>query len=269
MRWPGPIARFVRPIAELSALVALAIFLACLPKWALAQPPASAGEESTAASPEQSPEQTDELPPPLTEYYGRTIAPTMSYHGAPWLTRATREREEHGEEMLDALEIAAGQSVADFGCGNGYHTLKLAERVGPTGRVWAVDIQQEMLHLLANRAEQTGVEHLEMVLCSPIDPKLPPGELDLILLVDVYHELSYPEQVLAGLRRALKPEGRLVLVEFRGEDPLVPIKPEHKMTRAQVLKELVPNGFRLAGQYDKLPWQHVLWFQPAEPTGQP
>lgn len=202
----------------------------------------------------------DALPAPLTHYRGREIAPTMSHLGAAWLTRDTREAEERAEEMLAALGLAAGQNVCDFGCGNGYHTLKMAEHVGPSGRVWAVDLQSEMLHLLDERAKAAGMANIVPVESTEINPKLPPASQDLVLLVDVYHELSYPEQVLAALRASLRPRGRLVLVEFREEDPLVPIKPLHKMSKAQILREILPNGFRLAEQYDKLPWQHLMAF---------
>ena len=231
--------------------------------------PAAEADQATATAPADSPlatTDTEDLPPPLTEYFGRQIAPTMTFHGAPWLTRKVREKEESAKEMLSALEVQPGQVVCDFGCGNGYHTIPLARMVGPSGRVLAVDVQPEMLRLLDAPMGEVIRERIELIAATPIDPRLPDGQLDLILLVDVYHELSYPEQVLSALRRALKPSGRLVLVEFRGEDLLVPIRPEHKMTKAQVLKELEPNGFRLVRQYDELPWQHLLFFE-AAPAG--
>ena len=133
--------------------------------------------------------------------------------------------------------------------------------VGKTGRVLAVDIQPEMLRLLEARANEQALKNVELIQGSVIDPKLPEGELDLIMLVDVYHEFSYPEQMLRAMRQALKPDGRLVLVEFRLEDPSVPIKLEHKMSKEQVKKELLPNGYKLAEEFDKLPWQHVMFFQ--------
>jgi ubiquinone/menaquinone biosynthesis C-methylase UbiE len=192
---------------------------------------------------------------------GRTIAPYMTYHGASWLVREEREREEHCKAMLKALAIKPGQTVCDMGCGNGFYTLKLAKLVGKTGRVLAVDIQPEMLRLLEARANEKSLKNVELIQSSVIDPKLPEGELDLIMLVDVYHEFSYPEQMLRAMREALKPDGRLVLVEFRLEDPSVPIKLEHKMSKEQVKKELVPNGYKLAEEFDDLPWQHVMFFQ--------
>ncbi|HUY31360.1 MAG TPA: class I SAM-dependent methyltransferase [Pirellulales bacterium] len=203
-----------------------------------------------------------DIPPPLTEYMGRAIAPYMTYHGATWLVREEREREEHCRSMLKALAIKPGQTVCDMGCGNGYYTLKLAKLVGKTGRVLAVDIQPEMLRLLEAWAKEQAIKNVELIQGSVIDPKLPEGKLDLILLADVYHEFSYPEQMLRAMRKALKPDGRLVLVEFRLEDPSVPIKLEHKMSKEQVKKELLPNGYKLVEEFDKLPWQHVMFFQP-------
>lgn len=206
----------------------------------------------------------EELPPALTHYQGREIAQTMHYLGADWLTRESRQREEDCEKMLAALKVKAGQQVCDLGCGNGFYTLPLAEMVGEDGRVYAVDIQQEMLHLLDERAQAAGRKNIEPILGSPIDPRLPEGKLDLILLVDVYHELSHPEHMLQAMRRALRPKGRLVLVEFRLEDPNVPIKLLHKMSKEQIMKEIPPNGFRLVEEYDELPWQHMMFFEPDE-----
>ena len=204
------------------------------------------------------------IPQPLKRYKGREIAQTMHYTGAPWLTRESREREEECSTLLKALHIQPGQTIGDLGCGNGFYTLKLAELTGEQGRVLAVDIQQEMLHFLAERAEAAGITNIEPILATTVDPRLPEGELDLVLLVDVYHELSNPEEVLREIRNSLKPKGRMVLVEFRLEDRNVPIKLLHKMSKAQILKELVPNGFKLVEQFDKLPWQHVMFFERAD-----
>lgn len=207
-------------------------------------------------------------PAPLTEYKGRTIAPTMTYHGADWLTRKEREQEEHCKTLLKALNVKPGQAVCDMGCGNGFYTLRLAKLVGKQGRVLAVDVQSEMLHLLDLRAKQSRFENIEPIQGTLTDPKLPEGEVDLILLVDVYHEFSHPEQMLRAMRQALKPHGRLVLVEFRLEDPEVPIKLLHKMSKAQIMKELPPNGFKLVEEFEKLPWQHVMFFErDEEPLG--
>lgn len=206
----------------------------------------------------------EEQPPPLTHYKGRQIAQTMHYLGASWLTREERQREEGTELLLKCLKIKPGQTVCDMGCGNGYYTLELARMVGEKGKVLAVDIQPEMLSLLNQRAKQAGLANVEPVLGTLIDPKLPAGKVDLILCVDVYHEFSHPEHMLQAMRKALAPGGRVVLVEFRLEDPDVPIKLLHKMSKEQILKELPPNGYKLAEQYDELPWQHAMFFERAE-----
>ena len=199
-------------------------------------------------------------------YMGRRIADVMSYQGAEWLIRASREEEEQPEAMLDALKIAPGSTVADVGAGVGYTSLRIARRVGPEGLVLATDIQPQMLKMLASNARTAGVENIRPIRSTATDPKLPEGEVDLILMVDVYHECTDPEATLRGLRKALKPGGRLVLVEFRGEDPEVPIKPEHKMTLKQVRLELEPQGFRFLDSYEFLPWQHIIVFEkPADP----
>lgn len=201
-------------------------------------------------------------PPPLTEYQGRRIAQTMHWLGAEWLIRDEREREERCSLMLTSLDIKPGMTVCDMGCGNGFYTVQLAKIVGPKGKVYAVDIQPEMLKFLGERAKKAKVANrIEPVLGELWDPKLPEGKLDLILLVDVYHEFSHPEHMLDAMRKSLAPGGRVVLVEYRGEDPEVPIKPEHKMTKAQIKKELLPNGYKLVKEFDKLPWQHMMWFE--------
>ena len=211
---------------------------------------------SEQAAAEESP-----IPPPAKEYKGREIAQTMHFLGAPWLTRESRDREEDCNTMLAALHLKPGDTVCDLGCGNGFYTLQLAKLVGEKGRVLAVDIQREMLELLKDRAAEEKVTNIEPVLGTLVDPKLPEGSIDLVLLVDVYHEFSHPEQMLAAIRKSLKPTGRVALVEFRAEDPAVPIKPLHKMSKAQISKEIPPNGFKLVEEFDKLPWQHLMFFQ--------
>ncbi len=208
------------------------------------------------------------LPPPLVTYKGREIATTMHYLGAPWLVRESREREEECTTMLKALHVKPGQTVCDMGCGNGFYTLKLAEIVGKEGKVLAVDIQPEMLSLLRHRADADQLKNVKTILGSTVDPHLPEGKVDLILCVDVYHEFSNPEEMLAAMRKSLAPHGRVALVEFRGEDPNVPIKPLHKMTKEQILKEWPPNGFKLVEQFDKLPWQHLMFFEATEGKGE-
>ena len=195
-----------------------------------------------------------------THFMGREIARTMHYRGASWLVRESRDREEEPRKLLGALGLEPGQSVCDIGCGNGFYTLLLARHVGPKGLVYAVDIQPEMLDLLAERAKARGVTNIRRVVGTATDPKLPAGQIDLILAVDVYHEFSHPGEMLEAMRASLKPRGRLVLVEFRLEDPEVPIKLLHKMSQRQVMRELTSNGFKLVGQFDELPWQHVLEF---------
>jgi ubiquinone/menaquinone biosynthesis C-methylase UbiE len=204
------------------------------------------------------------IPRAKTRYKGREIAQTMHYTGAPWLMRDERQREEDCALLLQELDIKPGQVVCDMGCGNGFYTLQLARLVGEQGRVLAVDIQSEMLHMLGERATAEGLSNIELIEGTPVDPKLPPKSVDLILLVDVYHEFSHPEAMLAAMRGALKEGGRVALVEFRLEDPNVPIKLLHKMSKKQILKEFPPNGFKLVEQFDKLPWQHLMFFERAE-----
>lgn len=199
-------------------------------------------------------------PPAVTEYKGRRVAQTMHWLGAEWLIRDEREREERCSLMLTSLDVKPGMTVCDMGCGNGFYSVQLAKMVGEKGKVYAVDIQPKMLEFLKERADKAKVTNIEPVLGQLWDPKLPEGKIDLILLVDVYHEFSHPEQMLAAMHKALSPDGKLVLVEYRGEDPEVPIKVEHKMSKAQILKELPPNGFKLVKEFDKLPWQHMMWF---------
>ena len=194
-------------------------------------------------------------------FRGRQIAPVMSYVGAPWLTRPEREQEEDPARLLEILRIRPGDTVADIGCGNGYFALRIARKIGPKGRVIGVDIQPEMLELLRKRASRQEIENVSTVLCTETDPKLEPGTVDLAIMVDVYHELAKPTPVMHALRRALKPGGRVALVEYRGEDPSVPIKPLHRMTVAQAEAEMAALGFEKV-EFDtrSLPVQHVLVF---------
>jgi len=204
---------------------------------------------------------TVDIPPPLTHFMGREIAQTMHFTGAPWLVRESRQREEDCRLLIEALEIQPGQTVCDMGCGNGFYTLELARRVGPRGLVYAVDVQPEMLRMLLARLLAEGIQNVKPVLGTAIDPRLPKGDVDLVVCIDVYHEFSHPNAMLEMIRESLAPGGRLVLAEFRGEDPAVPIKPLHKMTKAQVRAELEPAGFQLAREFDRLPWQHLLFFE--------
>jgi ubiquinone/menaquinone biosynthesis C-methylase UbiE len=192
---------------------------------------------------------------PLT---GRKIAPVMGSAGADWLDRSERESEEHPDQALDALGLKPGMVVGDVGAGTGYMSLKMAKRVGPSGKVYAEDVQPEMLRLLRQNAAKAKVTNVETVLGNETDPKLPPGQLDLILLVDVYHEFSQPQKMLQRMREALKPDGRLVLLEYRKEDPTIPIRPEHKMSVQEVKTELEAEGFRMDQVLETLPRQHIL-----------
>ena len=195
-------------------------------------------------------------------YMGREIAHVMGHEGAEWLDRPEREREERPAQLLDALKIAPGSVVADVGAGSGFFTFRLASRVGPKGRAIAVDIQPEMLELIRRRAKARGVANVRTVQGTITDPKLPPNSVDLILLVDVYHEFSHPWEMTRAMTRALTPGGRLVLVEYRAEDPNVPIKRVHKMSAAQVRREMaVHPALRCERTVGVLPRQHLLVFR--------
>lgn len=194
---------------------------------------------------------------PLT---GREYAWPMGVAGAPWLDRPERIREEQPDRALDLIDIKAGSTVADIGAGSGYFTERLARRVGPMGRVYANDIQPGMLELIEDRMEKNKLTNVVPVLGGVDDPKLPAGVLDLALMVDVYHEFSNPEAMLRGIGASLKPGGRLVLLEYRAEDPKVNILSDHKMTKAQVRREVEAAGFRLERIDDRLPIQHLFIF---------
>jgi ubiquinone/menaquinone biosynthesis C-methylase UbiE len=192
---------------------------------------------------------------------GRQPAPVMGMGGAPWLVRPEREAEEAPEEALDAIGVSKGATVADIGAGVGYFTWRLAARVGPAGKVYAVDVQPGMLRQLRQNMAERKLTNYEAVLGAEDDPRLPAAGIDLALLVDVYHEFSQPRKMLQKIRAALKPEGRMVLLEYRKEDPNVPIRPEHKMSVAEVKAEIEPEGFRLEKTLEILPRQHILIFR--------
>jgi len=194
---------------------------------------------------------------PLT---GREYALPMSAAGAAWLDRDERQREENTELSLRLLDVQRGSVVADVGAGSGYYSARLARLVGPGGRVYASDIQQAMLDIIRNRIERDRIPNIELVLATPTDPRLPRGAVDLAVMVDVYHEFSEPQVMLRRIRESLKPGGRMVLLEYRGEDPKVPILPAHKMTVAQAKAEVEAEGFTLTTVKEDLPWQHVLIF---------
>ena len=203
----------------------------------------------------------DQGPPALLEYKGREIARTMHWQGAPWLMRKLREEEEKTSEMIKELKLKPGISVADIGSGNGYHTLMMAKIIGEKGQAYAVDIQPEMLIMLEERAKKAGMKNIKLIENRFWDTDLPEKSVDFVLMADVYHEFSHPQQMLSSIKKSLKEDGVVCLLEFKSEDPKVPIKPEHKMSKAQVIKEMSSNGFVLSRSYDKLPWQHLLFFK--------
>ena len=194
---------------------------------------------------------------------GREIAPVMGVGGAGWLERPEREAEEEPARAIEALDIKPGMTVADIGAGSGYYTVRLARKVGADGKVYATDIQVGMLSIIQRRAAMEKLTNIVPVLGAADDPKLPPGSMDLVLMVDVYHELAAPQAFVRRLREALKPDGRLVLIEFRKEDPRVPIKEEHKMSVAEVRQELSADGYAIDRVIDVLPWQHIIVLKPA------
>jgi precorrin-6B methylase 2 len=194
-------------------------------------------------------------------YMGREIAQVMGWQGAAWLEREEREKEERGDLLLRELALKPGQDVADIGAGTGYYSRRMAPLVGPRGTVYAVDVQPEMLKLLEEGARRAGLANIKPVRGSETRVNLADASIDLAILVDVYHELEYPQEVTASLVRALRPGGRLVLVEYRAEDPRVPIKALHKMSEAQVRKELASDLLAWERTSHVLPWQHVVIFR--------
>ena len=191
---------------------------------------------------------------------GRRYALTMGVEGADWLDRAERDSEEEPDHAIDVLKITKGSTVADIGAGSGYMTVKLAKKVGPDGRVFANDIQPGMLDLLTRRLQKNKITNVSTVLGTQDDPRLPLDAIDLVLMVDVYHELSQPQLMLRHIRASLKPTGRLVLLEYRKEDPNIPIKPEHKMSVTEAKLEVEAEGFKLTKTNEDLPRQHILIF---------
>jgi ubiquinone/menaquinone biosynthesis C-methylase UbiE len=193
---------------------------------------------------------------------GRRFAPVMGYQGAAWLERSERDEEEAPDIALNVLKIPKGASVADIGAGSGFITERLSARVGPTGRVFANDLQPQMLQILGRRLAQRNITNVTLVQGTIDDPRLDPASVDLEIMVDVYHELSQPQAMLRRLRAALRPGGRLVLLEYRKEDPTIPIKFEHKMSVAEAKMELEAEGFTLTKIDEALPRQHILIFTP-------
>ena len=194
-------------------------------------------------------------------YLGREISHVMGFHGAQWLERTERMDEERPDLVLNALEIKPGMAVADIGAGTGFYAWRIAQRVGMTGMVYAVDVQPEMIKALEKQMSRRGVANVKPTLGAVDDPKLAANSLDLALMVDVYHEFEQPYEMLAAIVRAVKPGGRVAFVEFRGSDPKVPIKPLHTMTEAQVRREAAVHPLEWVATTRELPWQHVIVFR--------
>ena len=201
-------------------------------------------------------------------YLGREIAHVMGPGGIIWLERSERETEEKPQLVIDALEIQPGQTIADLGAGSGYYSFRIAPLVGPTGKVLAIDIEPTMLDVIAQRASREHVANIATVRSSARDPNLAPHSVDLLFMVDVYHELEYPYEVMSRVREALKPGGRVALVEYRAEDPAVQIKPVHKMSEAQVRREMQAAGFKHVKTVRTLPLQHLILFEAGSPPPQ-
>jgi ubiquinone/menaquinone biosynthesis C-methylase UbiE len=195
---------------------------------------------------------------PITK---RKYAQVMGAAGAGWLERSEREEEENPDKAIQVLGLKPGMKAADVGAGTGYFTVRMAKLVGPEGKIYACDIQQQMLDMLRRRLRTEKIQNVELVRGTVTDPMLPKGTMDLILMVDVYHEFSEPQAMLRKMKEALAPEGRLVLLEFRKEDPSVPIRVEHKMSVAEVRAELEAEGFKLDRLLDVLPRQHIFIFR--------
>lgn len=192
-------------------------------------------------------------------YMGREIAYVMGHEAADWLDRPERDKEEGSERLVPLLGLKPTDAVADIGAGSGYFSFRLSAAV-PRGYVYAIDIQKEMLDMIEARKTKAGVANIVTLLGGVADPRLKPNAIDLILLVDTYHEFSYPREMGRAMARALKPGGRIALVEYRGEDPKVPIRDTHRMTQEQAKKEMAAVGLIWQRTDDSLPWQHLMFF---------
>lgn len=194
-------------------------------------------------------------------YLGREIAHVMGPGGVPWLERRERDTEERPQLMIDALQIEPGQVIADLGAGSGYYSFRIAPLVGERGNVLAIDVEPRMLRIITERAKRAAVANVTTVLSTPSDPNLEPNSVDLLFMVDVYHELEFPLEMMTKVREALKPGGRVALIEYRAEDPAVMIKPVHKMSERQIIRELTAAGFRHQKTIRTLPLQHLVVFE--------
>jgi ubiquinone/menaquinone biosynthesis C-methylase UbiE len=244
--------------------------LALIPILALAFAPAYAPGTVVAAQTQEG----GEAPRPIYEtravhdpngtgkfYMGREIAQVMGPGGIPWLDRANRDEQEKPELVLKALNLKGGEVVADLGAGSGYFSFRIAPKVGSAGKVLAVEIQDEMLREIRQRAAAQGISNVEAVKGSETDPNLPANTVDIVLMVDVYHELAFPYEVMMKIREALKPGGRVVFVEYRKEDPAVAIKEVHKMSVEQIEKEMKVIGLKRVETIETLPLQHIVIFK--------
>ena len=192
-------------------------------------------------------------------YMGREIAYVMGYQGIGWLERSEREKEENVSKLIKNMRIKPNDFIADIGAGSGYHAFRMASLV-PNGLVYAVDIQTEMLMAIENKKTFSENSNIETILGTEKTVELPKNSVDKILMVDVYHEFSFPIEMIASMKSALKSNGELFLIEYRAEDPLVPIKTIHKMSEKQAIKEMEAAGFKLRKNIDNLPWQHCMIF---------
>ena len=197
-------------------------------------------------------------------YMGREISHVMGHQGAAWLDRRTRERQERTDLLVENLQLEPGNNVADIGAGSGYFSLLMARQVGPTGSVYAVDIQPEMLAIIESKSAGAGLKNIQRILASEDNPNLNPESIDLALFVDAYHEFKWPREVMSAIHTALVPDGKIVLIEYREEDPTVAIQPLHKMSAKQARKELEHIGFKFVENGDFLPQQHFLLFKKIE-----
>lgn len=229
------------------------------------QSPAGRPGQAAGAPQALAPDQAYTTSPPQSGgrgkiYMGREIAAMMGAAGGSWLERDNRQQEEEVSQAVARLPLQPDDVVADIGAGTGYFTFRIAERV-PRGKVLAVEVQPDFIAALNRKKKELGLRQVEVVQGGIANPNLPENEVDLVLMVDVYHELEYPREMLAAIHRALKPEGKLVLLEYRAEDPKVPIRALHKMKAAQVHREMAANGFKLSQQQDFLPLQHFLVYE--------
>ena len=194
------------------------------------------------------------------QYYGRQLASVMGASGSEWLERDTRQKEENPRQAIDSMPLAANSVVADIGAGTGYYTFRIAQKI-PLGKVYAVEVQDEMITQLESKKQVAKQDNVIIVKGDNFSPNLPANSIDLAIMVDVYHELEYPHEMLMAIRKALKPSGKLLLLEYRAEDNSIPIKPLHKMSVTQANKELRANGFQLYQRKEFLPIQHYLLYK--------